>query len=438
MSEAYDTGGLSSGSTNTAAATTAVTVTATCTEYNVENPSGASHVFLLRHFDSAAALVAALGPRPSRTTLVLTVRRGARCYTLVDLAPGVTDAVLHRVRDQVLAGHARVTGFVDLTQRADALHTIAALRYMFPHAGTPVTFGARSKPTSTATATADITSGSEDEQWHNESADTSLDSALLKSPPPLGKHNDHERAISILRTAFLETQAALHRTQAELQRKIAELEECQASYIELAEMAGTVLLDPPLATTTTPTHTQKPLSSVQDVTLTHEPTPATTSVATLTTNAAGPTTPLPTSADRHPCASTTTKTQTTTITTTRPDLSHDNNDTINNMTKNDTNNCNDPDHNNNNNKDHADAGATSDWCCRSCLAQSDALRRLEQTLAARELEVRGLRAEHVSAHRESQYLIRQYNRALQESRCLRQQLEDLSPKPAAGVSLRSP
>jgi hypothetical protein len=441
-------GSLSPGS-NTTAAATATAVMATCTEYSVENPSGASHVFLLQHFDSAAALVAALGPRPGRTTLVLTVRRGALCYTLVDLAPNVTNAVLHRVRDQVLTGHARVTGFVDLAQRADALHTIAALRYMFPHTGTPVTFSASSKNTSTATATTETTSGSEDEQWHNESANTSVDSALLKSPPPLGKHADHERAISMLRTAFLETQAALHQTQAELQRKIAELEECQASYIELAEMAGTVLLDPPLAATTTttpPTHTQKPLSPVQDVTVTLEPSPATTSVVTLPTNAAGPTTPLPENADKHPCASTITQTQTTIITTNRPDTSHDsnNNNNNNNMTYNNTNNRNDPNNNNNNNKNrgHAGAGAASDWYCRSCLEQSDTLRRLEQTLAARELEVRGLRAEHVSAQRESQYLIRQYNRAIQESRCLRQQLEDLNSKPAAGsgasVILRSP
>ena len=423
-------GSLSSGSN------AAASVTATCTEYSIENPSGASHVFLLRHFDSAAALVAALGSRPGRTTLVLTVRRGALCYTLVDLAPDVTGAVLNRVREQVLMGHARVTGFIDLMQRADALNTIAALRHMFPHAGTPVTFSASSKPVSTATA--DTTSGSEDEQWHNESADTSIDSAMFKSPPPPGKNTDHERAISMLRTAFLETQAALRRTQEELQRKIVELEECQASYIELAEMAGTVLLDPPpedTTVTTPPTRTQKPFTPVQDVTLTLEPTPVTTSVATPPTNAAGPTTPLLATTDRHSNTSTPTLTQNTTITANCPYTSHDNNNNNNNdnsnnnnMTHKNTNNRNDSD---SNNKDHTGAGAASDLCCRSCVAQSDALHRLEQTLAARELEVRGLRAEHVSAQRESQYLIRQYNRALQESRSLRQQLEGLALKPAA-------
>lgn len=399
------TGSISPGSSNT----TSVTVTATCTEYSTENLSGASHIFLLRQFDSAAALVGALNSQRTGTSLVLTVRRGPLQYTLVNLAPDVPIVVLRRIHAQVLAGHARVTGFVDLTQRSEALNTITALHQIFPHTATFVspsvgTYNSTCSSNMNA-ATVDIMSGSEDEQWHNESTDTSIDSVMLKSPLPLSKNIDYESIISLLRATLLETQSTLQRTQAELERKTAELEECQAGYIELAEMASTVLLDPQPAISTS-TNTHNPLSTIQDVIPTHSPNTPKAKMDPASNNAIGSTTPVSLSKHPHPPSSPLSKTRNITTTT--------------NLT-NTNNNLNDP----GNDNYLYGAGANSEVQCRCCVAQADALKHLEQALATRDLEIRGLRAEHVTAHRETQYLIKRYNSISKEASLLRQKLDEL-------------
>lgn len=381
-------------------------VTATCTEYSAENLSGANHIFLLRQFDSAAALVGALNSqRTDGTTLVLTVRRGPLRYTLVDLASDVPIVVLRRIQAQVFTGHAKVTGFVDLTQRSEALNTITALHKIFPHTGTFVSPNVGTDSSNINAATVDIMSGSEDDQWNYESTDTSVDSVMFTSLLPLSKNLDYENTISLLRATLLETQSTLQRTQAELQRKTTELEECQASYIELAEIASTVLLDPQPAIPTL-SNTHNPLSTIQDVILPDSPSTPKADMYPVSNTAMSSTTPVSLSKHPHPPSSPLSKIRNVTTTTNLTDTN---------------NNLNDP----SNDNYLYGAGANSEVPCRCCIAQADALRHFEQTLATRDLEIRGLRAEHVNAHRESQYLIKRYNTVSKEASILRQKLDEL-------------